>query len=44
MAIDESPQGQQALSKYNVQISGGQVGVVGDNTRITGGIHFGKED
>lgn len=39
-AMKETSQGQQALSKYNVQISGGQVGVIGDNARITGGINF----
>lgn len=42
-AIKSNPQGQQALSKYNIQISGGQVGVIGDNAKITGGIHFGEK-
>jgi|GEM_PF-5122712 len=42
-AIKANPQGQQALSKYNIQISGGQVGVIGDNAKITSGINFGEK-
>lgn len=42
-ALEKTNAGQQALSKYNIQISGGQVGVIGDNAKITGGIHFGDK-
>ena len=39
-ALQSYPAGREAVSKYNIQISGGQVGVIGDNTQITGGIHL----
>jgi hypothetical protein len=29
-------------AKYNIHIKNSQVGVVGDGTKIEGGIHFGK--
>ena len=40
-AIKETPQGAEIVGKYNIQIEGGQVGVIGDNTHIEGGLHFG---
>ncbi len=39
--LNESNVGQQALGKFNVQVSGGQVGNIGDQANIQGGIHFG---
>lgn len=30
--------------KYTINISGGQVGAIGDNVQVTGGIHFGGKD
>jgi ubiquinone biosynthesis protein UbiJ len=41
-ALEETSQGKEALGKYNIQIDGGQVGVIGDHTKIEGGIHFGS--
>jgi hypothetical protein len=41
-ALEETPQGQEALSKYNVQITNSKVGVIGDDAHIEGGIKFGK--
>jgi len=43
-ALKESAAGQQALSKYAIQIEGGQVGVIGDQTHVEGGIHLGSKD
>jgi hypothetical protein len=28
--------------KYKINVEGGQVGVIGDDIKIEGGIHFGK--
>jgi hypothetical protein len=41
-ALEETSQGKEALSKYNIQIEGGQVGVIGDHTEVKGGMHFGS--
>ena len=41
-ALEETSQGKEALGKYNIQIDGGQVGVIGDHTEIKGGMHFGS--
>jgi internalin A len=40
-ALEETRAGQQALGKYNVQVQDSQVGVIGPNAKIEGGIHFG---
>lgn len=32
-----------ALAKYKVHIENSQVGVVGDNAHVEGGMHFGKK-
>ena len=42
-ALQQSDEGKVALKKYNVTIQDSQVGVVGDNTQVKGGIHFGKK-
>ena len=34
---------QQVISKYNLNIQGSDVGVIGDKADIKGGIHFGKK-
>jgi hypothetical protein len=44
VALEETKQGKQALRKYDIQVSGGQVGVIGDHAQIEGGIHFGDEE
>jgi hypothetical protein len=44
VALEESKQGQQALRKYDIQVSGGQIGVIGDHAHIEGGIRFGDEE
>ena len=41
-ALEETKAGQQALGKYNVQVQDSQVGVIGDHTKVEGGIHFGN--
>jgi hypothetical protein len=41
-ALKSTPEGLQAMSKFQVDVAGGQVGVIGDHTRVEGGIHFGK--
>jgi uncharacterized protein YyaL (SSP411 family) len=40
-ALEESEAGQQALSKYNIQMRDSQVGLVGDHAHVEGGMHFG---
>ncbi len=42
-ALQTTTQGQQAMSKYNIDVSGGHVGVIGDNAHVKGGIHFGAK-
>ena len=41
-ALKDTPEGQQAISKYNINVQGGQVGVIGDDAHIEDGIHFGQ--
>lgn len=43
-ALKQSPQGQQAMAKYNIQMQNSQTGVIGDNAHIEGGINFGKKE
>jgi hypothetical protein len=38
----EEAAGPGSETTYNIHIEGGQVGVIGDGTKIEGGIHFGK--
>lgn len=40
-ALKSTPEGQKAVSKYQVDVSVGQVGVIGDKARVEGGMHFG---
>ena len=42
-ALKRTPEGQRAISKYNLNILGSDVGVIGDKADIKGGIHFGKK-
>ncbi|MGE0084131.1 MAG: hypothetical protein AB7S75_06885 [Desulfococcaceae bacterium] len=39
-ALKASPEGQKVISKYNLNITGSKIGVVGDNVKIEGGMHF----
>ena len=41
-ALKSTPEGEKAVGKYQVDVSGGQVGVIGDDAKVEGGIHFGK--
>jgi hypothetical protein len=43
VALEDSKQGQHTLRKYDIQVSGGQIGVIGDHPYIEGGIRFGDE-
>jgi formylglycine-generating enzyme required for sulfatase activity/energy-coupling factor transporter ATP-binding protein EcfA2 len=40
IALHESESGRKALAKYNVDAKGAQIGGIGDNWHIEGGIHF----
>jgi hypothetical protein len=42
-ALQQSSEGKAALAKYQVSITNSEVGVVGDNAQVSGGIHFGKK-
>ncbi|MFW5640152.1 MAG: hypothetical protein ACOC0H_03190 [Thermodesulfobacteriota bacterium] len=42
-AMETSPEGRQILSKYNLDIKDSQIGVIGDNARVEGGMHFGDK-
>jgi hypothetical protein len=42
-AVKNTPDGQKVISKYNLNIRGSDIGVIGDNADIKGGIHFGKK-
>ncbi len=39
-ALKASPEGQKVISKYNLNITDSKIGVVGDNAKIEGGMHF----
>ena len=42
-ALEQHAEGRQAVGKYNIQIHGGEVGIIGDHAHIEGGLHFGKK-
>jgi len=42
-ALEKTAAGQAALAKYELTIHNSQVGIVGDNARVDGGLHFNKE-
>lgn len=42
-ALQKTTEGRSALSKYNVRIENSQVGIVGDNAHVEGGLHFGDK-
>ncbi len=42
-ALKSTPEGQKVISKYNLNIQGSDVGVIGDKADIKGGIHFEKK-
>ena len=41
-ALKSTPEGESVVGKYQVDVSGGQIGVIGDDAGVEGGIHFGK--
>ena len=41
-ALEGTSQGQQALGKYNIQAKDSEIGVIGDDAHIEGGIKFGR--
>jgi len=42
--LQENAAGREALIKYKVDAQGAQIGIMGDNAKVKGGIHFnGKE-
>jgi hypothetical protein len=42
VAMQQTDEGRSALAKYKVSIQNSEVGIVGDNARVEGGMHFGK--
>jgi hypothetical protein len=40
-ALEQTPEGREAVSKYILNIQNSEVGVIGDNATVEGGIHFG---
>ena len=42
-ALQNTLEGKQAVSKYNIQAENSEIGVIGDNADIKGGIHFGSK-
>jgi hypothetical protein len=42
-ALQKTSEGRAAMAKYHVNIRDSEVGIVGDNARVEGGIHFGKK-
>ncbi len=40
-ALQNTPEGEQVVGKFNLTLENSQVGVIGDNTTVKGGIHFG---
>ena len=43
-AMEKTPEGRQILSKYNLDIKNSQIGIICDNARVEGGMHFGSSD
>ena len=39
-ALQDTSAGQEAMSKYDIQATDSEIGVIGDNANIKGGIHF----
>lgn len=39
-ALKETPEGQKAIGKYNLNIKDSNIGLIGDNAKIKGGINF----
>lgn len=42
-ALKNSPEGKNLIAKYQLDIKNSQVGSIGDNASIAGGIHFGSK-
>lgn len=42
LALNETEAGRRAVAKYQIDAKDAQIGVVGDNTKVEGGIHFGE--
>ena len=40
-ALEQTAEGREAVSKYILNVQNSQVGVIGDNATVKGGIHFG---
>ena len=41
-ALKETHKGQEAVSKYNIQATDSEIGVIGDHAHVEGGIKFGR--
>ena len=41
-ALKDTPAGEKALSKYRIEAQDSEIGVIGDDAHVEGGIHFGK--
>ena len=42
-ALEKTAKGKKALNQYNIQITDSQIGVIGDDAHIEGGMHFGVD-
>jgi hypothetical protein len=42
-ALQTMPEGRAAVGKYNIEASNAQIGVIGDDAKVKGGIHFGDK-
>ena len=40
-ALEQTPEGREAISKYKLNIQNSKVGMIGNGTTVEGGIHFG---
>ena len=43
-ALEQSPAGKQAISKFNIDAKNAQIGVIGDHAKVEGDITFGDSE
>jgi hypothetical protein len=43
-ALESTAEGKKAVGKYQIDARGAQIGVLGDDAEVKGGIHFGKTE
>ncbi len=40
-ALKSTPEGEKVVGKFQIDATGAQIGIVGDNAKVEGGMHFG---